>query len=76
MPKNYRPVSLSCVAGMILERVVANQIENFFESNNLFGTFQFDFRNKKSTISEMLTLFDSLLEEKDENSRQTHKEML
>ena len=61
---------------MILERVVANQIENFFESNNLFGTFQFDFRNKKSTISEMLTLFDSLLEEKDENSRQTHKEML
>ena len=62
--KNYRPVALLSVAGMVLERVVAIQIEKFFEDNNLFGTFQFGFRSKKSTISEMLTLFDNLLEEK------------
>ena len=49
--KNYRPVALLSVAGMILERIVAIQIENFFEKNNLFGKFQFGFRNKKSTIS-------------------------
>ena len=63
--KNYRPVALLSVAGMILERVVALQIEKFFESNRLFGSFQFGFRNKKSTISEMLTVFDTLLEAKE-----------
>ena len=42
--KNYRPLSLLCVAGMILERVIAIQIEDYFESNNLLGSFQFGFR--------------------------------
>ena len=37
--KNYRPVSLLAVAGMILEKVVALQIEEFFESNGLLGNF-------------------------------------
>ena len=63
--KNYRPLSLLCVAGMVLERVVAIQIEDYFESNNLLGPFQFGFRKYKSTISELLTLFDSLLEGKE-----------
>ena len=69
--KNYRPVALLSVAGMILERVIAIQIENFFEKNNLFGSFQFGFRNNRSTISEMLTLFDTLLE-----AKETKKEIL
>ena len=63
--KNYRPVSLLCVAGMVLERVIAIQIEEYFESNNLLGAFQFSFRKHKSTISELLTMFDSLLEGKE-----------
>ena len=50
---------------MILERVIAIQIEDYFESNNLLGAFQFGFRKYKSTITELLTLFDSLLEVKE-----------
>ena len=69
--KNYRPLALLPVPGMILERVVAIQIENFFENNRLFGSFQFGFRSKKSTISEMLSLFDNLLE-----AKETKKEIL
>ena len=41
--KNYRSVSLLSVAGMVLEKVVAMQIEDFFEENKLFapcGNFQ------------------------------------
>ena len=53
--KNYRPVSLLSVAGMILEKIIAIQIEEFFEKNNLFGPFQFGFRKDKSTVSELLT---------------------
>ena len=60
--KNYRPVSLLAVAGKILEKVVALQIEEFFEMNKLLGKFQFGFQKIKSTISELLTLFDTLLE--------------
>jgi len=63
--KNYRPVSMLAVFGMILEKVVALQIEEFFESNGLLGKFQFGFRKYKSTISELLTLFDTLLEAKE-----------
>ena len=63
--KNYRPVSLLSVAGMVLEKVVAVQIEDFFEENKLFGSFQFGFRKNKSTVSEMLTVFDTLLEAKE-----------
>ena len=45
--KNYRPVALLPVAGMVLEKIVALQIEKYFEENNLFGSFKFGFRKKK-----------------------------
>ena len=63
--KNHRPVSLLSVAGMVLERVVAIQIEEFFEKNKLFGSFQFGLRKNKNTTSELLTVFDALLEAKE-----------
>ena len=50
---------------MILERVVAIQIEEHFESNKLLGSFQFGFRKNKSTLSELLTVFDTILEAKE-----------
>ena len=64
--KNYRPVALLCVAAMILEKIVADQIEKFFEDNNLLGEFQFGFRRKKSTISELITLYETLQEARDQ----------
>ena len=67
--ENYRPVALLCVAGMILEKIVADQIEQFFEKNKLLGEFQFGFRKNKSTVSELLTLFEALLEAKGANKK-------
>ena len=29
--KNFRPVALLCVAAMVLEKIVADQVEDFFE---------------------------------------------
>ena len=65
--ENYRPVALLCVAGMVLEKIVADQIESYFESNKLLGQFQFGFRRNKSTVSELLTLFETLMEAKENN---------
>ena len=50
---------------MICEKVIARQIARFFEENSLFGSYQFGFRKNKSTVSELLTLFDILLEAKE-----------
>ena len=49
---------------MVLERAVAIQINRFFEDKGLFGNWMFAYRENKSTTSELLTLFDSLLEAK------------
>ena len=51
---------------MACERVIAIQAEEHFEENKILQEFQFGFRKFKSTISKMLTLFDSLLEAKEE----------
>ena len=63
--KNYRPVSLTSVPGIVLERCVGIQMENHFEDNELLQEFQFGFRQNKSCISELLTLFSKLLKSKE-----------
>ena len=63
--KNYRPIALLPVAGMVLEKIVALQIEEFFEDNKLFGAFQFGFQKHKNTTTELLTVCDKLLEAKE-----------
>ena len=50
--KNYRPVSLLSVPGMVCERVIAIQAEQHFEDNKILQEFQFGFRRFKSTISD------------------------
>ena len=38
MLKNYRPIALLSVAGMVLEKIIALQIEAYFVENKLIGT--------------------------------------
>ena len=51
---------------MVLERLVCLQIEEYFESNGFLGEFQFGFRRHKNTVTELITLFDHILESKEE----------
>ena len=60
--KQYRPVSLLSVPGMVLERAVGIQIEQFFENNKLLQTFQFGFRKKRSTITAVATMNAMIME--------------
>ena len=50
---------------MVLEQIVQQQVDNYFEYNNLFGEYQFGFRQRKSTTSELLALFEELHEAKE-----------
>ena len=64
--KNYRPVSLISVPGMVLERVMGIQMEEYVEKNEILQDFQFGFRKGKSCISELLTLFSKLMKVKEQ----------
>ena len=57
----YRPVSLLPVPGMILERIVAIQVEEYFKREGLFGGFQYGFRAKRSTITAVAAAMNEVL---------------
>ena len=58
--ENYRPISLLTVFSKIYERVVYNQIYQFFVSNNLFYKSQYGFRNLHSTEDAAIELVDTI----------------
>jgi hypothetical protein len=51
---NYRPISLLSSFGKILEKIVANKLVSFLESNKLISTQQFGFRTAHSTVHPMM----------------------
>ena len=54
--KNYRPVALLCVSGMILEAVVNEKLKNHLESNNLMGDYQYGYRSHRGTATATATM--------------------
>ena len=46
---NYRPISLLMTTSKIIEKIVNDQIIDYFNSNKLFSKFQFGFRSKHNT---------------------------
>ena len=47
--ENYRPISLLPAISKIFEKVVFNQLYEYFSTNNLFFQHQYGFRKKHST---------------------------
>ena len=47
--ENYRPISLLPALLKIIERVIYNQINNYFVSNNLYYECQYGFRKNHAT---------------------------
>lgn len=58
-PNNYRPISLTCIACRIFEKVIAKAILDFCEQSNLLSTHQFGFLRRKSTTDQMLCCLNS-----------------
>ena len=57
---SYRPVSLSDIAYKVLERVIVNQIRNFWLANNMLCREQHAFLPRRSTVSNLI-MCDSLI---------------
>ena len=57
---NYRPISLLSSVSKIFERVVFNQLYNFFQEHNLLFESQYGFRKLHSTDLAALELIDRI----------------
>ena len=53
---NYRPISLLCVSGKIFEKIIFDQMYNFFNENNLITEHQSGFRPGDSTINQLMSI--------------------
>jgi hypothetical protein len=54
--KNYRPVALICLPGMVLEAIINEQLTYHLERNSLLGKFQFGYRHSRSTVTAVATM--------------------
>lgn len=58
--KDYRPVSILCVLGKVLEKLVHKQITEYLTANNLYADNQSGFRRGYSTITALLKVTDDI----------------
>ena len=56
--ENYRPISLTCICCKVMESIIRDYIASYFKSNNLFSNFQYGFIKGRSTVLQLLKVFD------------------
>ncbi|MEL6989478.1 MAG: reverse transcriptase family protein, partial [Bacteroidota bacterium] len=63
---NYRPISLLPILSKVLEKIVAKQLVNYLESNQILSNHQHGFRSKLSTETALLTVTEKIYRNIDE----------
>ena len=62
---NYRPISILPSISKVIERIIFNQIHNFFHVNDLYFCIQYGFRKENSTELAVLELIDRITQQLD-----------
>ena len=65
-PKNFRPISLLPLLSKLIEKTIHDQVQNYYNENNIFFSFQSGFRGKHSTDTCLTYLHDKILKGFDE----------
>ena len=63
---NYRPISLLPILSKVLEKIIAHQLTEFLEKNNLISESQHGFRPNLSTETALLKISDKIYRNIDE----------
>ena len=63
--ENYRPITLSPAISKIFERVIFNQMNDYFTLNHLFYDKQYGFRKYHSTVLAALNVVDTVVNHMD-----------
>ena len=64
-PSNYRPISLTSIAGKLLEGCIVDRISEFLEENSLLKNSQHGFRRRRSCLTNLLEFFHFVFSEHD-----------
>ena len=72
MFNNYRPFSLLPVLSKVVEKVISSQINDFFQTNNLFYDSQYGFRPGHSTEYAAIEITVGIISAMDKNDSRKH----
>ncbi len=64
-PNNYRPIALINAISKVLEKIVAYQLRNYIENNNILSCKQFGFRSLHSCIHAMIATMEKIESDKE-----------
>ena len=59
-PKNYRPISLTCIGCKLFEKIIKTHLVTHFKANNLLSHEQHGFLSKRSTTTNLLEFASDL----------------
>lgn len=55
-PSSYRPISLTCCLGKLLEKMIHDRLQWYLEKENLLSPYQAGYRTKRSTTDHLIML--------------------
>ena len=61
-PLNYRPISLTSVCCKTMERILCQHLTEYLDSNDLLSPHQFGFRAGRSTLEQLLLVYNTVSE--------------
>ena len=64
-PANYRPITLLPVVSKVMESIIADSLSEYFESLQLLSTVQHGFRQRRSCLTNLITVRDYWTKEVD-----------
>ena len=67
-PENYRPIAISSCVGRLLQKILANRLQDYCVRLGIFSKTQSGFQLNRSTIDAYLPLYHSILINQDINS--------
>ena len=67
-PSNYRPISLLSVFDELLEKLMYNRLNPFFQKHNIFYKYQFGFRKNHATANALTEVIDYIYKSLDEGN--------
>ena len=66
-PTNYRPISILSSVARVFEKIICDQLYHYFNSNNLLGKQQWNFRKLHSTVLALQSTTNNWLLNMDNN---------
>ena len=67
--ENYRPISLMCTICKVMDSILYDLITEHCDNNIIINTAQYGFRNKHSTITNLLELLNDITKAVDEKNK-------